>query len=374
MNTIIKTFSFLLLSFIIISCNQPTKEIRHNEVLAEVVGIDDFHNAVCNLTAGDLSQAGIEFGDVVNVIVDDSIKFENIPYFDGYYASIGMYQLCAYCGINDIVIAISGSGICDINPIVEGSQIQIVLSQPQAAKSIQKCMGAQFTDRREDYPNLDNDQYANARCCQYGNIAPNRLYRSSSPFNNRHNRDNEASDFAKRMKVNCVLDLADTSEELNDMSGDMPEYTLQILQNGNVIASKINSNYMDNEYNATLIESLTKMAHHDGPYLINCVEGKDRTGYVCALLEGLCGASWEEIVKDYMTTYYNYFGIDKDSNIESYNAFIDNRLIPMMLYYCSINSEEEIANIDISSTFKKYLINKGMKPVDVDLLIQKLTN
>jgi protein tyrosine/serine phosphatase len=31
-------------------------------------------------------------------------------------------------------------------------------------------------------------------------------------------------------------------------------------------------------------------------YVVHCIEGKDRTGYVCALLEGLCGATYEEIV------------------------------------------------------------------------------
>ena len=35
------------------------------------------------------------------------------------------------------------------------------------------------------------------------------------------------------------------------------------------------------------------MASHEGPYLIHCTEGKDRTGFVSALLECLIGAGAE---------------------------------------------------------------------------------
>ena len=53
------------------------------------------------------------------------------------------------------------------------------------------------------------------------------------------------------------------------------------------------------------------MTEHSGPCLIHCVEGKDRTGFVCALMLALAGASAQEIIDDYMITYYNYYGITK---------------------------------------------------------------
>ncbi|MBR2382740.1 MAG: tyrosine-protein phosphatase, partial [Anaerotignum sp.] len=36
-------------------------------------------------------------------------------------------------------------------------------------------------------------------------------------------------------------------------------------------------------------------------------------GFVSALLECLMGASAEEVVDDYMTTYYNYYGVETES-------------------------------------------------------------
>ena len=43
------------------------------------------------------------------------------------------------------------------------------------------------------------------------------------------------------------------------------------------------------------------------PYLIHCVEGKDRAGITVALLEAIMDASVEEIYKDYVKSYENYF-------------------------------------------------------------------
>ena len=42
---------------------------------------------------------------------------------------------------------------------------------------------------------------------------------------------------------------------------------------------------------------------------MHCNEGKDRAGFVSAVLEALMGASAEEITADYMVTYFNYYGV-----------------------------------------------------------------
>ena len=47
-------------------------------------------------------------------------------------------------------------------------------------------------------------------------------------------------------------------------------------------------------------EGLRFFIANDGPYLIHCNEGQDRTGFSVAILECLMGASEEEVVADYM--------------------------------------------------------------------------
>lgn len=47
---------------------------------------------------------------------------------------------------------------------------------------------------------------------------------------------------------------------------------------------------------------------NERPYYIHCVEGKDRTGFVLAVLEGFASATYEEITSDFMKSYYNFYG------------------------------------------------------------------
>ena len=63
------------------------------------------------------------------------------------------------------------------------------------------------------------------------------------------------------------------------------------------------------EFNAKLKTGLVYLIDNEGPYLIHCNEGKDRAGFVAALLEALGGAEAEEIVEDYMLSYENYYHV-----------------------------------------------------------------
>lgn len=61
----------------------------------------------------------------------------------------------------------------------------------------------------------------------------------------------------------------------------------------------------DSEAFAKAIGKIVRFINHNpGPYQIHCAIGTDRTGIVCAILEGLCGASWKEICNDYCASFY----------------------------------------------------------------------
>jgi protein-tyrosine phosphatase len=55
-------------------------------------------------------------------------------------------------------------------------------------------------------------------------------------------------------------------------------------------------------YVAIWREYFSRLAELDGPVLINCHAGKDRTGFICALTLHVLGAPWDDIVEDYLAT------------------------------------------------------------------------
>ena len=113
------------------------------------------------------------------------------------------------------------------------------------------------------------------------------------------------------------------------------------------------------------------MTGKDGPYLIHCTEGKDRTGFVCLLIEALCGAGYDEIVDDYMITYDNYYQITKEKDKERYDVIVESVLDPMI---AAVAGEGvDIKTADLSACAVDFLKDAGMSEAQIDALKAKLT-
>lgn len=186
-----------------------------------------------------------------------------------------------------------------------------------------------YSTKRSDYPNLTDKEYANYREVTKGNIKSDRLYRSASPIDPEYNRSSFVDNILKTSGITHIINLSDDEENaiklVNEAKerGENPYYdkvTTIELKIGVDLTSepsfKLYQTY--NFQSESSVEKLKRgfkfIAENKGKYLVHCVEGKDRTGYVIALLEILCGASYEEVIEDYMVTYYNYYGITKDDS------------------------------------------------------------
>jgi hypothetical protein len=94
------------------------------------------------------------------------------------------------------------------------------------------------------------------------------------------------------------------------------------------------------------------------------------------IVEALAGASYKEIVNDYMITYENYYNITKSNDKTRYET-IKERNIDTMLYYVTGNDgpdKENLAGIaDLDERVKSYLISIGMSEASINQLINNLT-
>ena len=234
---------------------------------------------------------------------------------------------------------------------------------------VQQALSMKYTFDRNDYPS--DEVYANARAVSTSNIASGRLYRSSSPFNNEINRANYVSEYLERQQVRTVLNLADTEEMIQTY--DMPSYSLTLWESGNVILCPLKADPTADDFNNRLIAALKELPSHPAPYVVHCLEGKDRTGYVCALLEGLCGATYEEMVADYLKTYDNYYKVTPEKDPSVCNALVSLRLNMCLLYYAGVNDESLLQDLDYAKAFSNFLLSHGMSQKQLDALVQALT-
>ena len=90
------------------------------------------------------------------------------------------------------------------------------------------------------------------------------------------------------------------------------------------------------------------------------------------LLEALMGATLDEIINDYMISFYNYYGIDKELEPKRYQAVLDVNLMEMLLHVTGAESVEKLKQLNLETAVTKYLIDAGMKQEDIDMLKEKL--
>jgi hypothetical protein len=294
-----------------------------------------------------------------------------MPYYDGYYSRTGEYLCVAYPTYPSVCFTANNTGLPEELTGLEGHPVVIKMKEKGGSLDVQTALSMKYTYNREDYGNLSDAEFANAREVSAGNIASGVLYRSSSPFCNDINRAGYVSKYLEEETVLTVLNLADTEEKM--LSYDMPLYSRSLWEGGNVVLCPLKADPTADDYNKRLIEALKELPSRPAPYVVHCMEGKDRTGYVCALLEGLCGAGYDEIVEDYLITYDNFYRINPAKNPELCNTLVSLRLNTCLMYYAGVSDETQLPQIDFATEFSDYLLSHGMSRGQLAALIQVLT-
>ena len=83
------------------------------------------------------------------------------------------------------------------------------------------------------------------------------------------------------------------------------------------------------------------------------------------LLEALMGAELDEIIDDYMLTFYNYYGIDPETEPERYEAVLNTNLMPVLFHVTGADTREALAQVDPEAAVTEYLLRAGMAEADI---------
>ena len=338
-------------------------------ITGKITSYNEFGAAMLDFTQADMTEAGFTLGDVISITVDDIVLI--MPYYDGYYTRNGEYLCVAYPTYPSICFTANNIGLPEELTGLEGHTVVIKMVEKGGRLDVQTALSMSYTLDRKDYPDFTDEQFANARTSKGGRLASGVLHRSSSPFCDDINRAYYVSEYMESEKVMTVLNLADTEEKMK--SYDMPPYSRQLWEEGNVILCPLKADPTADDFNKRLIAALKELPSRPAPYILHCMEGKDRTGYVCALLEGLCGASYEEIVDDYLITYNNFFHLNPGNSPELCNTLVSLRLNTCLMYYAGVSDEAQLPNVDYAKAFSAYLLSHGMNHQQLDALIQVLT-
>ena len=320
------------------------------EVTGTIIEIEKYGNAVLDISIEDFEAEGYTLGDVVTVTAEN--YNDDVPYLNGYYVEKGEGLLRAYPNEEHIAVCINYGNFAEETDAEIGDTVVITLKEDDGALALQEVNNLVYTNDRSDYP-LDR-VFANFRPVVMGSIPEGRLYRSASPADNRFGRAAFANELAELTRVNAVMNLADTDEDLQSCFA----------------ADDFCSDYYRRLYEDAqgIVRGLTFLAEQEPPYLVHCTEGKDRCGFASMVLEALMGASPDEIIADYMVSYENYYGLEPGT--EKYDMVISKNI---MLMLPIIAGTDDLDGVDLAAATEAYLLKHGMDPDSLAALKDKLS-
>lgn len=255
---------------------------------------------------------GYKYGDILKVRFDNGFEISG-PFLDGYFVDTGKFLVRAYPGHDNVGLCINYGKLNEVAGIGIGSRFNVEMVEEAGYLDEYLARNLSRTNDIKDY-GYNEKVFANFRMLSYGETGDRILYRSSSPVNNELGRAEYADKLMKEAGVKTVINLADRKEQvegfLADKSFSTPYYE-SLFRKGQVLTLNLGLSYKSDEFRQGIVKACEFMADKEGPYLFHCTEGKDRTGFMGALLNALMGASKDQIVEDYMRSFENFYNVTK---------------------------------------------------------------
>ena len=390
-NPILRTLAFAMILIVLLTgCATRTQAVQETvitEVTSSVKEIQKYGNLVLTIEKKDLDAMGAEYGDVFTVSFQDTEVYA--PYCTN-YSDVDLGSIVLRNDGETLILAINMGDFATTYSIAEKvsnpdktykwifeegktmEDISLLLTLTGKGEYRDEWLIHQLsrTDNREDYSS--DAAFANFREIKGGKIGEGALFRSSSPINNEIGRAKYADALVKENGIRTVMNLADSEESIlsyMEKEDFASPYYASLFENGDVIALNMGVSFKTREFQASLSEGLTFLASKEGPYLVHCTEGKDRAGFTSALLSALMGLTYQEIVEDYMTTYENYYHIEKGS--EQYEAVKKSNIDSMLSFIASVESDK-LSQVDLSLKAEEFLLAIGMEEETVWKLKENL--
>jgi len=136
----------------------------------------------------------------------------------------------------------------------------------------------------------EKNEITNFREICMGNMKNGVIYRGSYPvFKINKERDEMYTELVLEAGINCIINLAGNEKDVEALAGLVPWYNT-LFKNNNVkgLDIQFEFDFLDkfeyDVFNYRLRQGFKFLVMHDGPYLIHCNAGADRTGFVAAIL------------------------------------------------------------------------------------------
>ncbi len=337
--------------------------------------ISKYGNVVLSLKCEDLLSKGYEYGDILSIrFLERSLELPLCSNFTdvdsgspGIFAkkdqeyvmlAINMGDFATYYGIAQKQVDENNQVLWTM---IADEEISVTISMKEKGGYYAEYLLHQlkYEDDRSAYPELTDEQFANFRAVTTTGMGKGVLYRSASPINPLHNRNTYADAAIRKAGVNVIMNLADDEATARGYEGFGNSY----YSRQKFITLNLGIDFAAEDFQQGLSNGLRFFALNNGIYEIHCTEGKDRAGFVSAILECLMGASYDEVISDYMVTYYNYYGVTRGD--ERYQTIAESNIVKSLERAFAV---ENLKSADLAAEAEEYSKQIGLSDEEIALL------
>ncbi|MBP3427994.1 MAG: tyrosine-protein phosphatase [Clostridia bacterium] len=348
------------------------------EITACVTEIAKYGNLVLDINGAQLLADGVEYGDLLDVTILG--KTLTLPLGSNYSdVDTGMPVVRAEAPGEAVTVAVNMGDFATTAGIAVKHKteeepgyrweyltelpVRVTLTLAQASGYRNQWLIRQLvrTNERTDYAHLSDEAFANFRMVDTAGMGKGKLYRSSSPINPEIGRSAYADAAARAAGIATVINLADASNTYETPEG-------AYYPGCRVVYLNLGVDFEDPAFKEGVAEGLRFIIAEEAPYLVHCSEGKDRAGFVSALLECLMGAAADEVIADYMETYVNYYGVEPGT--EKYDAVVSSNIVKALETAFHV---EDLHAADLAAEAEAFLLEElGLSAEETDALRDRL--
>lgn len=319
-----------------------------------------------------------EIGDIVTVAINGYDTLEMPVAESSSDVPIAGFLVAAIKGSDQLVLTAHYAQMSDVLGITaENAPLQVSISMKEKSGyllGLDIMRNTQYMDTYlEAYPDLSIEEFANFREVHTTGMGEHKLYRSSSPIYLYLGRNYYVDSLAQAAGVTTFINLANSESSAYSNKG----YETTYYSTQNIIFLGVPPEFFSEIFKVGLVIGFRYMIEHEGPYLVHCTYGMDRTGFMIAVLEALMGATTEEIQDDYAKTFSNYFTVVNgkqvalnEQQIDFFKAVVLRNL--KAVYHAEGIDVPDTEPIDWASATERYLGKLGMTPEEISALKEQL--
>ena len=319
-----------------------------------------------------------EIGDIVTVAINGYDTLEMPVAESSSDVPIAGFLVAAIKGSDQLVLTAHYAQMSDVLGItVENAPIEVSVSMKEKGGyllGLDIMRNTQYMDTyTESYPDLSVEEFANFREVHTTGMGEHKLYRSSSPIYLYLGRNYYVDSLAQAAGVTTFINLADSESSAYSNKG----YETTYYSTQNIIFLGVPPEFFSEIFKVGLVIGFRYMIEHEGPYLVHCTYGMDRTGFMIAVLEALMGATTEEIQDDYAKTFSNYFTVVNgkqvalnEQQIDFFKAVVLRNL--KAVYHAEGIDVPDTEPNDWTAATENYLEKLGMTQEEISALKDRL--